>query len=660
MKILLAIVAGMLAGGLLTMAHGPSGVVIGAALGLVLALIARRLREQADRLADQDAKLHYLYQQFSAIQAEQASRKQAQAAGTDAAAAPSQPAPEPGLAGAPEAAAPARASAAQTAAGYAPAGAALDSTIAAQVEPAAPAPPPLRRPAEPAAGLPEADFPPPAPDWVDRAQAWLFGGNTVARLGVVVLFFGLAFLLKYAYEHSAVPPEMRLLGASVLALGLLGMGWKLRLARPGYALSLQGAAVGALYLTIFAALRLYGLLPPGAAFALLVLIAALSALLAVLQNAMAFAMLGAAGGFLAPLLTSTGSGSHVQLFSYYLLLDLGILFIAWKRAWRPLNLLGFAATFGVASLWGARYYRPELYATMEIFLVAFFLIYFAIPLLFARLPRSGGANYVDGTLVFGTPIAAFALQTLLVRDFEYGLAWTAVGLGALYLAAATFLLQRTQAALRLLAEALFALGVCFATLVFPLAFDARVSSAAWALEGCGLVWLGLRQRRPLPRAAGLILQLLSGGAYLFSLGPGQFDHPPGQAVLNPQFMGAMLIALAGLLTSLLIERGRAALAKYETGAASALFGWGWLWWLGAGLHECVRFAGAQDFGAALIFVSASWLALSFVQRRLDWQAPQAVTLWLIVVMWFAGVLQFGFVSPAHPAAALGWLAWPLA
>ncbi|MBL8484287.1 MAG: DUF2339 domain-containing protein, partial [Rhodocyclaceae bacterium] len=46
--------------------------------------------------------------------------------------------------------------------------------------------------------------------------------------------------------------------------------------------------------------------------------------------------------------------------------------------------------------------------------------------------------------------------------------------------------------------------------------------------------------------------------------------------------------------------------------------------------------------------------------RLDWQAPQAVTLWLIVVMWFAGVLQFGFVSPAHPAAALGWLAWPLA
>jgi hypothetical protein len=34
-----------------------------------------------------------------------------------------------------------------------------------------------------------------------RVWAWIVGGNTLARLGVVLLFIGVGFLLKYAVEH---------------------------------------------------------------------------------------------------------------------------------------------------------------------------------------------------------------------------------------------------------------------------------------------------------------------------------------------------------------------------------------------------------------------------------------------------------------------------
>src|SRR6185312_8466473 len=120
-----------------------------------------------------------------------------------------------------------------------------------------------------------------------------------------------------------------------------------------------------LYLVIFASLRLYSLLPPTAAFLLLVAMGVFSAVLALAQNSMMFAMMGAAGGFLAPVLTSTGQGSHVVLFSYFALLDLGIVAIAWFKSWRPLNLLGFAFTFGIGTAWGVLKYRPEQLATTE-------------------------------------------------------------------------------------------------------------------------------------------------------------------------------------------------------------------------------------------------------------------------------------------------------
>ena len=104
----------------------------------------------------------------------------------------------------------------------------------------------------------------------------------------------------------------------------------------------------------------------------MVLIAALSAALAVLQGSPAFALLAITGGFLAPILASSGNGDHVVLFSYYVVLNAAILVIAWFKAWRPLNLAGFVFTFVIATLWGVLHYRPEDFATTEPFLILFF------------------------------------------------------------------------------------------------------------------------------------------------------------------------------------------------------------------------------------------------------------------------------------------------
>ncbi len=96
------------------------------------------------------------------------------------------------------------------------------------------------------------------------------------------------------------------------------------------------------------------MLPMTLAFALLVVICAASVGLAILQKALSLAMLASLGGYLAPLLLSTGGGSHVALFSFYLLLSVGILAISIWQHWRELNLLGLLFTFGVGGVWAWR------------------------------------------------------------------------------------------------------------------------------------------------------------------------------------------------------------------------------------------------------------------------------------------------------------------
>lgn len=484
---------------------------------------------------------------------------------------------------------------------------------------------------------------------------WLTGGNTVVRVGVIVLFFGVAFLLRYAYEHVHAPIELRLAGVAAGAIALLAFGWRLRERRAGYALALQGGGIGVLYLVIFAAFKLYGLIPPVPAFALLVGVAAFSAVIAVIQDSRSLAVLGVSGGFLAPILASTGGGSHVALFGYYAVLNAGIFGVAWFKAWRILNLVGFAFTFAIGTLWGVQFYRPQHFATTEPFLVLFFLLYVAIPLLFARRQAGRLERYVDATLVFGVPLVAFGLQAGLVRAIEYGAAWSALALAALYLVLAKAVWGRAGERLRLLAESYLALGVVFATLAIPLALEGRWTSAAWALEGAAIVWVGVRQQRLAPRLFGLALQFLAGLAFLADPGKVTGALP----IANSFYLGCLFLALGGLFCAWYLDRHRAAVTRGERIAAHVLFGWGILWWVAGGLHEIRDHVGSvYREQAALLFSTGSCVAFSWLHTRLDWRAARYAALALLPLMIVQGAVALGAYT--HPFAHIGWIAWPLA
>lgn len=497
---------------------------------------------------------------------------------------------------------------------------------------------------------------PAAPDALDlrwtQVRDWLFGGNLMVRAGIVVLFFGVAFLLKLAAENAWVPIELRLAGVGACGIALLGLGWRLRGARTLYALALQGGGVGILYLTVFAALRLYGLVPPGLAFAVLAVLAAFSAALAVLQNAPVLAVLGAAGGFLAPVLTSTGQGSHMALFSYYLVLNLGILGIAWFRSWRALNLTGFAFTFVIAGLWGGRFYQTGLFSTTEPFLIAFSVIYVAVSVLYALRQPDGRRGLVDPGLVFGVPLVGFALQAHLVQGTEYGLAWSALAAAAFYIAVAGLGFARWGAPMRLLAESFLAIGVVFATLAVPLALDARWTAGMWALESAAMVWIGGRQGRLAPRLLGYLLQL---GAAL-ALIRAAWEAPPDLPILNGIFVGAVIVAVSGLFIAWQLQ-GRSGVSLREARLSRPFLAWGLLWWYGAFVLEIVDRIGWEPglvTALALCFLGSSLLA-DQLRTGLAWDDLRIPALSLLPLLYLLLVPAAGLLD--HPFEGWTLAAW---
>ena len=461
---------------------------------------------------------------------------------------------------------------------------------------------------------------------IAAAKGWLLGGNTIVRVGLVLLFVGLSFLASYAASAGLFPIELRLALVAGVGIALLVFGFRTRIDRPGFGLALQGGGVAILYLTLFGAAKLYDTIPVGPAFGLMILVCALGCALALLQRSQAMAATAFAGGFAVPLLLSDGSGNVAALFAYYTILNLAILFIAWRQSWRVLNLIGFFATFGVMSVWEAASYHPADFVAAQAFLIVSVLIYVACAVLYTRATPGRLGNVVDTTLLFGPALAGFGLEVGLVHDRPFGSAFAALGFAALYLGVAAFTTRYRRDSLRVMNETMLAIGIGFVTLAVPLALGARWTSAAWALEGAGAFWVGMRQARWMPRLFGLLLQCIAALVYLGGLGPNVAAWP----LANAAFVGAVLIALAALATAWWL---RTALPHSGSRLADAyarveamlerpafLFGFGF-WWI-AWAVEAARLlppverstvgaipvfaASTQALLATLAYVASAW------------------------------------------------------
>jgi uncharacterized membrane protein len=347
----------------------------------------------------------------------------------------------------------------------------------------------------------QAPPPPRAPAREKRDIESVVGGSVFAWAGILAGVLAVAFFLKLAFENDWIGPGMRVSVGALAGLALLGLGERLRGRgmRP-YAFVLSGGGLLILYLSIYASYNFYRLLAQPVAFLLMALVTALAVLLSVRLDALAIAILGLAGGFLTPLLITTGQDNEVALFTYVALLDAGVLGVAYFKRWRALDVLSFVGTVLMTLGWAANFYEDSKLTTTLGFVSLFFVLYSLLAVFHNVLPRRRSRWFDlallawNATLYFG-----FTYALLAGAGYERAAPASHALLLSAYFAGLFYAAWSRCREDRLLAYGYVGAAVTFFTAAVAIQLELHWVTVVWAVEGLMLTWAGLCAREPAAR-----------------------------------------------------------------------------------------------------------------------------------------------------------------
>ncbi|WP_089606030.1 DUF2339 domain-containing protein [Acinetobacter piscicola] len=350
---------------------------------------------------------------------------------------------------------------------------------------------------------------------------WFKGGNSIVRVAIIILLIGIILLLRFASEYWQPTLSSKMIGIAVAGIVMTVIGYRLRHKRYGYAISVQGAGLGILFLVLFSAFKLSVITSIGVSYGLLIILLAITLLLALRQNALILAFIALGSGFVAPFILNTGSNNIPALFSYYLALNIALAVIAFFKPWRILNTVSLLATFGVGGLSIWMKAQPEQYAVLTLLVWLHFALYLFISIRYSLNISKYKIAFkniplIDTGLIFATPFMAFTLYAGLVYHSASRLSFASAVLALVYFAIG-YALHKKYQSLTLLIQSFYGLGLTFLALVLPFAFNAQWTSTGWAVQALALIWIGCRHQLKNSVLFGLVLLGLSTGSWFKSI-----------------------------------------------------------------------------------------------------------------------------------------------
>lgn len=352
-------------------------------------------------------------------------------------------------------------------------------------------------------------------------MTWFKGGNSIVRIAIIILLIGVILLLRFASEYWQPTLSTKMAGIAVAGGVLTAIGYRLRHKRYGYAISVQGAGLGVLFLVLFSAFRLEVISSVSISYVLLIGLLATTLLLALRQNALILAFIALGSGFIAPFILNTGSNNIPALFTYYLALNIALAVIAFFKPWRILNTVSLLSTLGIGGLSIWLKATPEQYGALTILVWLHFALYLFISIRYSLQAAHYKTAFkdipiIDTTLIFATPFMAFTLYAGLVYHNSQSLSIASAILAVVY-GVTGFVLHKKYQALTLLIQCFYGLGLTFFALILPFAFDAQWTSTGWAVQALALIWFGSRHRLNNSTIFGLILLACSTVSWCKSL-----------------------------------------------------------------------------------------------------------------------------------------------
>src|SRR3981189_295559 len=284
----------------------------------------------------------------------------------------------------------------------------------------------------------------------------------------------------------------------------------------------------------------------------MVLVTVTIAAVALGRDSQRIAMLSMLGGFLTPLLVSTGRDEQIALFTYIFILCAGLLIMAWRRDWRWLAPVSFVLTQFYFWGWYDTFYQATKLEPTLAFATLFLVIYSTLPVL--NSIRSGSLDSLSSFLIalnaFNYLAAAYAM---LWPQHRWPLTLLVLALSAAHLTVSGLLPAEKRGEIPL-SRLLFAgLALTFATLAIPIRLEGKWITLAFAVEGAVLVWTGFRSMTRFLRALAALRLLI-------------FPLPAPQFLFNERFAAYAVLILCFSVVVYAAREHQSSVGRDELGA----------------------------------------------------------------------------------------------
>jgi uncharacterized membrane protein len=446
----------------------------------------------------------------------------------------------------------------------APAPAAAPDTTPADLAPAA-APAVGASASEPPESHPSGVAPPPTAglgQWERR-----LGGTWLSRIGAVLLFLGVGFFLKHAFDQDWIGAPGRILIGLVAGLSMMAGGMRLAGGAtyrvPAH--SLVALGLGTIYLSLYAAHAFYALVGAPAAFVAMAVVTAVGFATALRLDSRALAFLATLGGLLTPIILNTDTDAASALFTYLAILDAAALIVTFRRGWPGLALLAFVGTHLLYWGWLDRWYQAPRLPTALGWATAFFLAFAGWALAGSRSERPTGAQLARRLIILAAPALYFAVARRVLDDAPgRRLAVLSLALAGVYFVASRVAARHARAGPRVMLLHR-AVALAFLALAPAVTLGHHDRIIVWSVEGLVLLLGGFVLDAPRIRAGGLALSLLAWGRWLTALG-----EDTGRAgtflLAHPAFAATIAVVVTATLGALAYrrrERGETGLGPWE-------------------------------------------------------------------------------------------------
>ncbi|MCP4253691.1 MAG: DUF2339 domain-containing protein [Candidatus Scalindua sp.] len=322
-----------------------------------------------------------------------------------------------------------------------------------------------------------------------------FGQKWLLIIGIIIMVLGIGLFLKYAFDNNWIGPAGRTAMAFLTGIIFLVLGeFFRRKALGAFGLYLIGGGIATLYFSTFAAFQIYNLIGQVTAFGIMILITVLVALLSLIYNTKWLVVLGILGGFMTPVILSTVENNQIVLMTYMVILNCGILAIAFFKQWHLLNYIGAACTWILFSGWFMSAYTDAAFWQTTIFLNIFFLIFTFAPFVYYFVnehqnPISGFAITMPNVFI------AFGYSFSMISDhFSVNhVSIVALSYAAIFILMANFLYRKNRDALQPFVL-LLSKGILFLVITVPLIFSNHWITVFWMAQAVALLWASIRLR----------------------------------------------------------------------------------------------------------------------------------------------------------------------